>query len=109
MLVHWLGIKGRQTFTLKCFFTPKKKKRRLKRRFTIKLVTVHSKARVNTALKAVHFLTEEQSRRAFEERIFLTLLDGLFKYKDGLLQKRRLYTYRAAIRHARNQGGGFTH
>lgn len=107
-LIRWLGWKSRQTFALKCFNTPKRYKRKLKKAHTVRLITVHPNARVNIALKLFHFFTEEQDQRRFHRRIFATFLDALFKYKHGTFQKRRARTYRTALLRMRNQGGGFS-
>jgi hypothetical protein len=40
----------------------------------------------------------------FEERIFFALLDSLFKYKQGMYQKRRHHLYKLALLRARNHG-----
>ena len=105
-LIYWLAWKSRQTFALKCFATPKQQKKRRKTDFSVSLITVHPQARVNIALRSFHFFTEEQQRMQFDQRIFFSLLDGLFKYKNGLFQKRRARLYKLALVKARNHGEG---
>ncbi len=105
LLIEWLAVKGRQTFMLKCFLAPKVlKKRRKTARSSVRLVIVHPNARLNMALRSFHFLTEEQPRFQFKQRIFYSLLDGLFKYKQGVFQKRRSHLYKLALMKARNHG-----
>lgn len=103
-VLHWCAWKSRQTFMFKCFNTPKRYRRLLKTKYQIKLVSIHSDARVMMVLRHLHFFTEEQDSRAFAIRIFLSLTNALFKYKQGLFQKRRVRTYQLALLRARNQG-----
>lgn len=86
--------------------TPKQYKKRRKTNFSVQLITVHPQARVNIALRSFHFFTEEQQRLQFDQRIFFSLVDGLFKYKSGAFQQRRTRLYKLALLKARNQGEG---
>lgn len=98
ILTGWFAKSFRQAYTIKCITPTKLQKKHVKKKFIVQHSIVHPYGRVNLALKNAHFFTEEQPRRVFEERIFLALCDGLFKYRNGVLAKRRLKMYNKVLR-----------
>ncbi len=94
----WLIFWYRPIFTAKCYFVPKKYRKKLKKKYLVKIQYVDRLKRKNVALKNILLHSSNYSNYSIYSRITLNMFDTIFNFKDSKPYKRKLQIYKKLLK-----------
>lgn len=94
----WLIFWYKPIFTAKCYFVPKKYRKKLKKKYLVKIQYVDKLKRKNVALKNILLHSFNYSNYSIFSRITLNMFDTIFNFKDSKPYKRKLQIYKKLLK-----------